>query len=713
MDDENLSTPDYLSLQQAARYLGVSAQTLRRWDTEGKLRSVRHPGNAYRYYKRSDLEPMRLEYKRAEQVHPGRFFSTAVADIESNSRLREPQREAHKAVRQHFATQQSGVIVQIPVGCGKTGLIATLPFQIAEGRVLVIAPNTTIRKGIAEALEIGNSKFFLGRTKVLSSFTDGPFVAVLDGPNANIHDCTESQYVITNIQQLASSADRWLPQFPPNFFDMILVDEGHHNVAESWRKVFERFPQAKVVSLTATPFRSDGQRVTGEVIYRYAYAKAMLAGYIKQIHSINVAPAEIYFTYRGDTKRHTLKEVLELREESWFRRGVALAPECNVHIVDASIKRMRALRAETGQKQQIIAATCSIDHARQIRGLYEQRGIKAREIYSEMDEDQQESVLRELEDFRIDCIVQVQMLGEGFDHPPLSVAAVFRPYRSLSPYVQFVGRIMRVMFPDDASNSANHGYVISHVGLNNDANWRDFREFDLEDQQVFRDWLESQVDEPVTADGEGGGHPRRFDEGMEVHDEIISEDFIRQSFLDASDDRVIDRILETKIPGTQVSLSSMMSREQVRDMLKNAQTKHLAGTVETLPVSPQKRRQAARKRVQERAGSVAARVLKDLGLTPGGYDIPRGVAAARGSKSNLVGVTRMIHTAVNDQLRIEKKQRGEVPREEMESALQDLDVIGDKVREALKEALARHGKNQRHSHPRGGGNSGTKTKVSP
>jgi excisionase family DNA binding protein len=686
---DQFTKSEYLTVQQAARYVGVSAQTLRRWDTEGKLKSVRHPGNDYRYYKRSDLEPLRLDYKRAEQINPGRFFCTSMADIETNKRLREPQREAHKAIRLHFESKKEGVIVQIPVGCGKTGLIATLPFQIAEGRVLVIAPNTTIRKGIAEALEIGNPKFFLGKANVLPSFSDGPFIAVLDGPTANIHDCTESQYVITNIQQLASSADRWLPQFPPNFFDMILVDEGHHNVAESWRKVFERFPEAKVVSLTATPFRSDGQRVSGEVIYRYPYSKAMLAGYIKQIHSLNVAPSEIYFTYRGDTKRHTLKEVLELREESWFRKGVALAPECNVHIVDASIRRMRALRAETGQKQQIIAAACSVDHARQVRGLYEQRGIKAREIYSDMDPEQQESVLRELEDFGIDCIVQVQMLGEGFDHPPLSIAAVFRPFRSLSPYVQFVGRIMRVMFQDDASNPANHGYVVSHVGLNNDANWRDFREFDLEDQQIFREWLEAQTEETTSTEDEGPGHPRRFDQGMEVHNEVISEDFIRQSFLDPGDDRVINRILETKIPGTEFTLNTMMSKEQVREMLREAQKKHLAGSAEKLPVSPQKRRQGARKRVEERTGSVAARVLKDLKLAPTGYDIPKRVAQARGAKNNLIGVTRMIHKAVNAHLEIAKKQRGDVPREDMEAALRDLDGIGDTVREALLKALAK------------------------
>ena len=61
-----------------------------------------------------------------------------------------------------------------------------------------------------------------------------------------------------------------------------------------------------------------------------------------------------------------------------------------------------------------------------------------------MTEDQQARLLRDLREGLLDVIVQVQMLGEGFDHPPLSVAAIFRPYRSLSPYIQFVGRVMRV-----------------------------------------------------------------------------------------------------------------------------------------------------------------------------------------------------------------------------------------------------------------------------
>ena len=64
-----------------------------------------------------------------------------------------------------------------------------------------------------------------------------------------MHDCNASQFVVTNIHELASSAHRLLPQFPLNYFDMTMIDEGHDNVAPSWVKVFDRFPNAKVASL--------------------------------------------------------------------------------------------------------------------------------------------------------------------------------------------------------------------------------------------------------------------------------------------------------------------------------------------------------------------------------------------------------------------------------------------------------------------------------
>jgi DNA repair protein RadD len=679
--DNTGADSDYLPVKEAAEYIGVSPQTLRRWDDSGKLKPLRHPASGYRYYRRADLERFRLEYRRAEMqiVDNDHLFQTLNADIEGNAQLREPQQEAHAAVRRHFSTKRDHVILQIPVGCGKTGVIATLPFGIARGRVLVITPNLTIRTGVAEALDASNPRNFWRKTGVLRDFSSGPYRAVLDGIDANLHDCNDSHFVVANIQQLASSADRWLPQFPRNYFDMILIDEGHHNVAPSWTKVFDRFPEAKVVSLTATPFRGDGVRPVGEVIYRYPFTRAMVNGYIKQIHSRNVAPSEIFFTYRDDEHRHTLEEVLELREETWFRRGVALSPECNRHIVDSSVGYLNGTREKTGFHHQLIAVACSVDHARQIRALYEERGLSTREIHSDMEREKQEEVLDALKRGRLDCVVQVQMLGEGFDHPPLGVAAIFRPFRSLSPYIQFVGRAMRVVHENKPDHADNQAYLVSHVGLNNDGHWDDFRELDFDDQRMIREW----VTKESTDGDEGGGHPRRFDRGMLVNDEILGE-FISKSFLDPQDDRVLDELLNRDIGGG-IKVRDLVSRDTLRERLLQRQKAESSEYVAS-PVQPQRRRVQARKRLPERTGSVAARVLRDLGLSPVGRQIGKAVKAVSG-RDNRAASIELMHRRVNEYLGIPSGKRGAISADQAEKALVALDEIGDAVREEIRSGM--------------------------
>jgi DNA repair protein RadD len=680
---------DFLQVGDAAEYLGVSPQTLRRWDREGRLAAVRRPGSNYRFYRRADLEPFRLEYRRAAGPdEPGLLFQTALVDVEANNLLREPQRQAHQAVREHFASGSQPAIIQIPVGCGKTGIIATLPFGIASGRVLVIAPNLTIRKGISDALDIASRECFWTKTRVLSDFTQGPYAAVLDGIDANIHDCLESHFVVTNIQQLASSADRWLPQFPPNFFDMILVDEGHHAAAESWQKVFRRFPNAKVVSLTATPFRADERPLQGEVIYKYPFARAMVNGFIKRIHSRNVAPSEVYFTYDGDTRRHALDEVLALREEQWFRRSVALSPECNRHIAEASIQRCDSLRAATGIQHQIIAAACSVDHARQVRAIYEECGYRAAEIHSGMDEDEKQVVLDRLQIGQLDCIVQVQMLGEGFDHPRLSVAAVFRPFRSLAPFIQFVGRVMRVVIQENPDHPDNQGFVISHIGLNNDARWEEFRELDLEDQELIRSWVEG---EGPGEDIDSPSEPRnrRFDLGVLVDNELVSH-FVDRAFLDPDDDRVIDELLSKPLGPIGLTLGDLVDRETLREKLRERYAEFEEAPA-AIPVTPQRRRVSARTRLRERTGSVAARVLSDLELPRQGRQIAHAVPGAGAPVANIEYLTRLLNREINASLGIGSKARQTLSADQAESAMADLDTYGDAVRDRISSALTEGG----------------------
>ena len=346
-------------------------------------------------------------------LQAGEFFLHAPASIVGNQLLREPQGEGYAAVRSHFEVSQEHAIVQIPVGCGKTGLMSLLPFRIAAGRVLIITPNLEIRNGVARELDITNDQCFWQRTRVLDDFSNGPYRAVLDS-DANIHDCDRAHFVITNIHQLASSADRWLPQFDDGFFDMILVDEAHHNAATSWQRVFERFPHAKIVSLTATPFRADGREVEGVPIYRYAFAQAMRQGYVKQLRAANAQPAEIYFEFQGDAHHHTLAEVLEMREEAWFRSGVALSRPTNETIVDTSLELLDRLR-QGDVHHQIVGAACSINHARDVASLYRERGYSAEVISSDLPTAERVEVLQRLRSNNLDCIVQVNILGEDFD----------------------------------------------------------------------------------------------------------------------------------------------------------------------------------------------------------------------------------------------------------------------------------------------------------
>jgi excisionase family DNA binding protein len=676
---------DYLQVGEAAEYVGVSAQTLRRWDRDGRLTAVRRPGSSYRYYRRADLEPFRLQYRRASEAATtdGEIFTTANANIEANELLREPQRDAHKAVREHFAESDDAAIIVIPVGCGKTGIIATLPFGIAHGRVLVITPNLTIRKGVTDSLDISSRECFWAQTRVLSDFTAGPWTAVLDGPAANISDCIESQFVVTNIQQLASQADRWLPQFPPDFFDMIIVDEGHHAAAASWQKVFRRFPSAKIISMTATPFRSDALPLQGDVIYKYPFARAMVNGFIKNIQSRSIAPEELYFTYRDDVRRHTLEEVLLLREEQWFRHGVALSPECNRHIVEASIQRCEGMRAQTGIQHQIIAAACSIDHARQVRALYEECGYRAAEIHSDMDPDDRDAVIERLRLGQLDCIIQVQMLGEGFDHPRLSVAAIFRPFRSLAPYIQFVGRVMRVIIQNDPDHPDNQGYIVSHVGLNNEARWDEFRELDLEDQALLQMWLRGQNGNGSEGGREDGPRPRRFDSTQLVDNEIIGS-FIDQQFLDPEDDRVLDELLLRPIAGG-LTLGDLVSREVLRDRLRQRRDAAPVEAPAPIPVSPQRRRQSIRKRLAERTGSVVARILDDLSLSRQGRDVAR-AGLRTGPGPNLETVSKLLNLEIKA---FTGKDREDLTLEETEAAYEQLDKLGDAVRERIRTALGR------------------------
>jgi len=155
----------------------------------------------------------------------------------------------------------------------------------------------------------------------------------------------------------------------------------------------------------------------------------------------------------------------------------------------------------------------------------------------------------------------------------------------------------------------------SHVGLNNDARWEDFREIELADQQMFHQLLASMNVGPEFAEENGGasgnGKSRRFDTGMNVVDEIVSH-FITHSFLDPKDDRVLETILNQPIPGTPLKFRDITDAQTLREKLLEAQKRLPQQEPEEFAVQPQDERVTLQKRLDERGKSVANRLLQDL-----------------------------------------------------------------------------------------------------
>jgi excisionase family DNA binding protein len=469
-----------MSTDEAAKYLKIGKTRLYALTREGKIPANR-VGKKW-VYEREAL----TAWLRGSHAITDLFMSTPAA-IEDNPNLRDPQRDAYARALEFFENGGTRAIIQLPVGCGKSGLASILPFGIAKGQVLIIAPNLTIKDELLKTLDITNKqKCFWRRQRVLEDkdMVSGPYVCTLD--TGNISVCEKSHIILTNIQQLAVNVEKWLERFAFDFFDMIIVDEAHHGAAASWKRVFEKFPNAKVVNLTATPFRSDRQELEGELIFRYPFKSASLKGYIKKLRASYVAPTELTFTVEGEQRTFSLQEVLAMKDEEWFSRGVALSDPCNVSIVDNSLEKLEQLR-QTGTKHQLIAVACSINHAQRVRSMYKERGYNAAIIHSKQDGEEQDTVLRDLRSGVLDCIVQVQMLGEGFDHPKLSVAAIFRPFRSLAPYIQFVGRILRVIVQNDPTHPDNYGHIVTHVGMNLDEQLKKFKQFENDDQKFWEE----------------------------------------------------------------------------------------------------------------------------------------------------------------------------------------------------------------------------------
>ena len=218
-------------------------------------------------------------------------------------------------------------------------------------------------------------------------------------------------------------------------FDLIIIDEAHHALAKTYKALWERWPKARFLGLTATPCRLNGAPFTElfDVMLQSRDIQWFIKeGWLSDFEYVSVQPdSEEMRKVKGLRKRsadgdYQTKEMATVLD----------VPESIEHLYNT-------YQLYTRGKKGIVYA---IDraHAQHIAEYYCSKGVRACWIEAKTPAKERERLVREYREGHMDVIVNVDIFSEGFDCPEVEFIQLARPTLSLAKYLQQVGRGMRV-----------------------------------------------------------------------------------------------------------------------------------------------------------------------------------------------------------------------------------------------------------------------------
>lgn len=547
------------------------------------------------------------------------YFLNVVPNIENNIKLRDPQIEAYIKIREYFKENPSGeALVVLPTGTGKSGLIAIAPYGVSNKRVLVITPGLVTKQSVVKTLHPMEENFWLN-FDIIFDPRDMPAVEEYESEmlNSSLEKC---DFVIANVHKLYKDRDSsLLNRVPRDFFDLIIVDEAHHSVANTWKDALDYFSQAKKLHLTGTPFRGDKRELPGEEIHNTPLAEVMALKYVKWLRKKTINNPNLYFTIPGEDVRLTKEEVLELKEKEWLEKSVALSKECSFDVIAESINQLQDIKKYSpGVPHKILAVACSIKHAKDISEWYKEKGKSVIIVHSGMGSDELENAFIKIESHECEVVVSVNMLMEGYDHKYLTILALFRPYRSLNAFAQVVGRVLRAIPEDEITDFAidNNAVVIYHEEIGLNTMWNYFsnevekskripvKEYTISD----RDYVKREI---VYASVEKDNY------FVSDEDSYLEHIDFNQLFKDAREE--VDKNVNKKIEALRNS--GILSEEEVMataETLRKSEVKKKKGNLDEILLSkrPEVLRKKSRSFLYNSANEAANAILQEKDLDP-------------------------------------------------------------------------------------------------
>lgn len=318
-----------------------------------------------------------------------------------------PQLGALGALTAHWSLPMAEpALVALPTGVGKTAVALAAPYLVTAKRVLVVVPSRELRRQIAQQFR---SEADLSRIGALKRART-PVVLEAEGLVDDWASLDTADVVVALPNSISPA--HYVGRLPPiDLFDLVVIDEAHHAPALTWRAILEHFTNAKVVLLTATPYRRDGQRLPGATIYHYPLRQALEDGIYQPAQAEILAPSST--TTRSPLDQQIAAEVVRLLGEAAHASSAAL--------VRASSK----------------------SRAEELARIYDAEGLRVPVLHSGLGERRQRSIIDGLRDGTHRAVAVVGMLGEGFDLPSLRIVGYHDKHKSLPATAQLIGRLAR------------------------------------------------------------------------------------------------------------------------------------------------------------------------------------------------------------------------------------------------------------------------------
>ena len=339
--------------------------------------------------------------------------------------LRDYQSDICSRVSDAFDKHRS-VMVQMPTGTGKTMVLAELVKRLMmkdEGiRILIVAH----RRELIEQIKATVKRMGLNADNQLSVINNQTIIV---------------ESIQTISRRIATI------EFAPS---LVVIDEAHHALAKTYKMMWDAWPDARFLGLTATPCRLNGKGFTD--LFDVLVQSWDIPTFIKE----KWLATYDFVSIKADSRTQQLISSLKKRGADGDYQVKEMDAMLNKR---PSIERLYNCVTEFARNRKGFVYAINIDHARSIAEHYQSKGVNAVAIDSHTPVKERERIISSFRSGELQVLVNVDIFSEGFDCPDVEFIQLARPTLSLAKYLQMVGRGLR------PSKGKKNCMIIDNVGL--------------------------------------------------------------------------------------------------------------------------------------------------------------------------------------------------------------------------------------------------------